>query len=192
MFIRYFWGFFLMIIFGPKFDQWGLFWTDCYFVWRWTYYSLRALFSVTRQPRLSLIFPRPCPAPVRREPWLLTVEDKWKASIWGLSTFSVTWICRYLCACHRSCFKIFNLSPNFLAFPLSISGSTVSDGERHCPSSPQYFYHFLNWLTYFFPNITNPQPPVASSPWWPCTFPMLLPLPHHHHSTLHPHSPAFL
>lgn len=92
---------------------------------------------------------RPCPAPVRREPWLLTMEDKWKASIWGLSMFRVAWICRYLCACHCSCFKIFNLSPNFLAFPLPISVSTVSDGERHCPSSPQYCYHFLNWLTYF-------------------------------------------
>lgn len=33
----------------------------------------------------------------------------------------------------------------------------------------------IDWL--IFPNITNPQPPIASSPWCPCTFPMLLPPP---------------
>ena len=96
---------------------------------------------------------------------------------------SVTWICHYLCACHCSCFKIFNLSANFLAFPLSIFVSTVSDGVSTLSFQSSVLYRFLNWLTYFS-KYNQSQPPVASSPWGPCIFPMLLPLPHHHHSPL--------
>lgn len=155
----FFWWLFLALNLASG----GSFELSFYFLWMWTYYSLNTLFSVTGWSRLSLISPHPCPTPVRREPWLLLMKDKWKASLWGLNMFSAVGICSYLCAYHCSCFNILSLTPNFPAFLPSIFVNTISDGEKHWPSGLQHIYQFSQLTDLFSKYNQSPTSSCFSS-----------------------------